>query len=179
MRIYIKGKFWLSVLKMFLIGLMYFFLQVDLWIVWSILTFIFNFMPMGSAVSTIAPIPFVALDPSKSYIAIATCLVWPIIVHNVVGNIVETRMFASSLNISPVTVLLALTFWTFLWGVLGALVCVPITAMLKVFLSEFQEHPYISPLVQLMSETKHKTAGPIGLKGPWSDVWQSPVCKTN
>jgi len=182
MRIYIKGKFWLSVLKMFLIGMMYFLLQVDLWVVWSILTFIFNFMPMGSAISTIAPIPFVALDPSKSYVAIATCLLWPILVHNIVGNIVETRMFASSLNISPVTVLLALTFWTFLWGVLGALVCVPITAMLKVFLLEFSGHPYISPLVQLMEEGGDRSTSAssrVTLKGAWSDVWQdqSPLTK--
>eukprot|EP00403_Amphidinium_massartii_P026285 CAMPEP_0178386404 /NCGR_PEP_ID=MMETSP0689_2-20121128/8543_1 /TAXON_ID=160604 /ORGANISM="Amphidinium massartii, Strain CS-259" /LENGTH=579 /DNA_ID=CAMNT_0020006741 /DNA_START=73 /DNA_END=1808 /DNA_ORIENTATION=+ len=180
MRIYIKGKFALSVLKMILIGLLYFLLQVDLWIIWTILTFIFNFMPMGSAISTIAPIPFVALDPTKSYIAIGACLVWPIVVHNVVGNIVETRMFASSLNINPVTVLLALTFWTFVWGVLGALVCVPITAMLKVFLQEFRDHPYIAPLVRLMEESKpsDEGGGMDRLRGAWTNVWQGDVAST-
>jgi len=140
MRMYIKQKFYLSVLKAFIIGGMFAALSVDLWIVWGLLTFFMNFMPMGSAVSTFAPMPFVILDPTKGYVIMAACFLCPVLVHNFVGNVIEPRVFASTLNLHPVTVLLAMTFWVTLWGVMGALVCVPITAMMRVCLSN--DHPY-------------------------------------
>mmetsp|Transcript_8615 Transcript_8615/g.24803 ORF Transcript_8615/g.24803 Transcript_8615/m.24803 type:complete len:545 (-) Transcript_8615:123-1757(-) len=150
MRAYIKGKFWLSVIKAFLIGGLFALLRVDLWIIWTMLTFVLNFMPLGSSVSTAAPIVFVVLDPAQSFLTAAICLAWPLLVHNLVGNLVEPRVFASSLNLHPVTVLLALTFWTTIWGVLGALVCVPLTACIRVVLLATREHPYVSPVVRLL-----------------------------
>merc|ERR1712032_419326 len=128
MRIFIKAKFYLSVCKSLLIGSVFAALQVDLWILWTVLTFVLNFMPLGSSISTMAPVPIILMDPSQSVFSVAMCVAWPILVHNLVGNVVEPRVFAESLNLHPVTVLLALMFWTALWGVLGALVCVPITA---------------------------------------------------
>merc|ERR1712048_702435 len=122
---------------------------IDLWPIWMLLTFILNFMPMGSAVSTFAPVPFVLLDPSKSFLVVGICVLWPLLIHNVVGNVVEPYIFADSLNLHPITVLLALTFWSSLWGVLGALVCVPLTAMIRVILREAESHPYATPVARL------------------------------
>lgn len=150
MRVYIKSKFWLSVFKAVVIGCMYFLLKVDLWPVWTILTFVLNFIPLGSAVSTAAPIPFIFLDSSKPWAFVAVCVLWPIIVHNVVGNVVEPRVFAHSLNLKPFVVLFSLTFWGFLWGILGALVCVPMTAAIRIILREFMDHPYVSSVVALL-----------------------------
>merc|ERR1712032_1039169 len=129
MRLYIQGKFYLTLLKSFLIGALFALRRFDLWLVWTILTFVLGFMPMGSVISTIAAIPFVIFDPNKSFIDIAICVFWPLIVHNIVGNVLEPRVFANSLSLHPVTVLFSLTFWTALWGIVGALVCVPLTAM--------------------------------------------------
>merc|ERR1711920_321220 len=107
-------------------------------------------MPLGSSISTVAPIPFVLLDPDKNFFALAVCILWPIAVHNVVGNVIEPRIFAKSLSLHPITVLLALTFWTALWGILGALVCVPITAMTHVVLVHLKDHPYAKPVLNTM-----------------------------
>jgi predicted PurR-regulated permease PerM len=158
MRIYIRQKFYLSVLKAFLIGTVMALLKVDLWIVWTLMTFLLNFMPLGSAVSTCAPILFIVLDPSKTFLSIAICIVWPVFVHNFVGNVVEPRVFASLLNLHPITVLLALTFWTVWWGVMGALVCVPLTAILRVTLVEASSHPYTAPFIDLMEGRLPKTS---------------------
>lgn len=149
MRIYIQQKFYLSVLKAFLIGLLFAILRVDLWLVWTLLTFVLNFVPLGSSISTLAPMPFVILDPDQRLLAICACIAWPLLVHNVVGNVVEPRLFASTLCLHPVTVLLALTFWTALWGVVGAVVCVPITAVVRVALRQ-ASHPYAEPVLRLL-----------------------------
>jgi len=150
MRTYIQAKFYLSLFKAVIIGVMYAVLDVDLWVLWTVLTFVLNFAPLGSAISTAAPLPFVFLDPEKNLLILAACLLWPLLVHNVVGNVVEPRIFANSLNLHPITVLLALTFWTAIWGVLGAIVCVPLTAMAHVVLDQVKAHPYARRLLGLM-----------------------------
>jgi len=129
---------------------MFFLLKVDLWVIWTILAFVLNFMPLGSSISTLAPVPLVVLDPGQSFFAVAVVVAFPLAVHNIIGNVVEPRIFANSLNLHPVTVLLALTFWSALWGMLGALVCVPLTAIVRVVLLEFRHHPYIPMLLALL-----------------------------
>merc|ERR1719356_516149 len=101
MKIYIQQKFYLAVVKSFAIGGAFAVLEVDLWVLWTILTFLMNFMPLGSAISTLAPIPFVILDPEKGIVDIAICILLPILVHNFVGNVVEPRLFAISLALHP------------------------------------------------------------------------------
>jgi predicted PurR-regulated permease PerM len=53
-----------------------------------------------------------------------------------VGAILEPRMMARAFNISPFVVLLALAFWSTLWGLPGALLAVPMTASLVLVLAE-------------------------------------------
>merc|ERR1712137_769384 len=115
-------------------------------------------MPLGSALSTLAPIPFVILDPDKGIVDIMICIAWPILVHNFVGNVVEPRLFAISLALHPVTVLLSLTFWTALWGVLGAIVCVPLTAVVRIVLLRVVSHPYAAPVLGVLEGSVNSTA---------------------
>ena len=50
-------------------------------------------------------------------------------------------MFGKSLELHPVTVLLALAFWFAIWGTPGAILSVPITAVIRIVLSHIS-HPY-------------------------------------
>jgi AI-2 transport protein TqsA len=43
-----------------------------------------------------------------------------------------------SMGLHPVTILLFLTFWGYLWGIPGMFLSVPITATLKIILSKFE-----------------------------------------
>jgi len=150
MRIYLHTKFYLSLFKAIVIGAVLALLRVDLWIIWTVLTFVLNFAPLGSLISTGLPMPFVFFDPTKTFWMLCIVILWPIVVHNVVGNVIEPRIFASTLSLHPVTVLLAMTFWTAVWGMFGALVCVPLTDMLHVLLHQASHHPYATPLRQLL-----------------------------
>lgn len=154
MRMYIIQKTYLSLLKAVLVGLMFFFLQVDLWFIWALLTFVLNFIPLGSAVATILPVIFVIFDPTKSWTDVIICAAVPVAIHNIVGNLIEPKMFADSLNLHPITVLLSLAFWSVVWGVFGALLSVPLSSALRIVLLEMHEHPYCLPIVKLM-EAKH------------------------
>lgn len=65
----------------------------------------------------------------------------------VTGNFIAPRVMGTSLNLSPWIILVALTFWTSLWGIPGAVFCVPIMAVAVVVLSEFQSTRAIAILI--------------------------------
>ena len=66
----------------------------------------------------------------------------------VIGNIVDPLAMGNSLNLSPFAILVALAVWTGLWGIPGAFLAVPITAILTIVLSEF---PGVRPISVLLS----------------------------
>ena len=48
------------------------------------------------------------------------------------GNVIEPKIMGDSLNLSPVVILLALIFFGWMWGIVGALLSVPIAAAIKI-----------------------------------------------
>lgn len=66
------------------------------------------------------------------------------------GNIIEPFVMGSSLNLSPYVILISLTVWTSLWGIPGAIVSVPISAVIVIILSEF---PGTRALAVLLSKS--------------------------
>eukprot|EP00811_Abedinium_folium_P005464 NODE_15032_length_1072_cov_2.757672.p1 GENE.NODE_15032_length_1072_cov_2.757672~~NODE_15032_length_1072_cov_2.757672.p1 ORF type:complete len:344 (+),score=40.62 NODE_15032_length_1072_cov_2.757672:98-1033(+) len=134
------------------------------------------FVPFGSFISTLAPMPVVILDPSKTFLAIAGCLLLPILIHQIVGNFIEPFFFADSMNLHPITIMLALTFWATVWGVLGALMCVPLTAMVRVVLKGAEMHHYIRPAIAILegSLTGFERGMPNHTSGPLHPPPPSP-----
>ncbi len=54
-----------------------------------------------------------------------------------VAAVLEPRMMGRAFNLSPFAVLLALAFWSTLWGLPGAVLAVPMTASLVLVLAAF------------------------------------------
>ena len=52
-----------------------------------------------------------------------------------VGNFIEPKRLGKSVQLHPLTMLLALMFWGVLWGPLGILLATPITGILALLLS--------------------------------------------
>jgi predicted PurR-regulated permease PerM len=56
----------------------------------------------------------------------------------------------NSLNLSPFAILASLAVWSALWGIPGAFLAVPITAILTIVFSEF---PGTRPVAVLLSKS--------------------------
>jgi len=117
-------------------------MRVPLVAVFGLLTFVLNFIPnIGSFFAILAPLPLVLLDPARSiWDAILVVLV-PFGIHNSLGCIVESSVMAEGLDMHPLTVVVALTFWGSVWGAAGAVLAVPVSCCLKLWLEEVN-HPY-------------------------------------
>ena len=68
--------------------------------------------------------------------------------HVSVGNFLEPKIQGDSLDLHPVTILVALIFWGMLWGIVGMFLAVPMTAILKILM---EPYTYTRPFAQLMA----------------------------
>ena len=114
-------------------------LGVPLSMVFGLLAFFLNFIPsVGSLIAMVLPLPVAYLTHVDQPHIWILAIVLPGLVQFVIGNIIEPRMQGDSLDLHPITVLLALVFWSLLWGIAGAIISVPITAVLKMVLQRFE-----------------------------------------
>ena len=105
---------------------------VDFALLWGFLTFLLNFIPnLGSIVATLLPVTL-ALLQFDTLAQPLIVLVLLGITQVTIGNVLDPRIMAFSLNLSPLFVLVSLIFWGWLWGIWGMLLAVPITATIKI-----------------------------------------------
>lgn len=111
-------------------------LNLDLALMFALLCFFLGFIPtLGSIVSTILPLP-IALLQYESMVPIALVILVPGLIQIILGNILEPKLLGKGLDLHPITILLSLMFWSLIWGVAGAFLAVPITAVLKIVLEK-------------------------------------------
>jgi predicted PurR-regulated permease PerM len=122
-------------------------LGVDFYVMWALFIFLFNYIPyLGSLVAVVFPVvlSFVQLDMERALV-VAGLLIG---IQVVLGNFVEPRMAGRRLGVSPLLILLSLSFWGLLWGIVGMILAVPLLVIVKIVLSNI---PETKPLATLMS----------------------------
>ncbi|WP_083671885.1 AI-2E family transporter [Sphingomonas montana] len=99
---------------------------------WGILAGLLRFVPyIGSFLAAVAPIALAAaIDPGWGT-AIAVALLF-VIVEPLVGYVVEPYLYGHSTGLSPVSVIVAAVFWTWIWGPIGLILSTPLTLCLVV-----------------------------------------------
>jgi len=108
--------------------------QTELAFMLAVLTFVLNFIPnIGPFISTMLPMPVLFLQYGFDWHMLLV-LVLLTAIHFVIGNILETKWLGQGMNLDPVVVVASLIFWALVWGVMGALLAVPLTAIVKMLL---------------------------------------------
>lgn len=148
-RRYITLKTLLSAATGVLTGLILAALGVKLAMVFGVLAFVLNFIPsVGSIVAVLLPLPVVLFDPAATGLTVALVLLLPGAVQMGIGNVLEPKLMGESLELHPITVLLALILWGMLWGVPGMVLATPITAVLKILMGQLE---LTRPVADLMA----------------------------
>lgn len=116
---------------------------------WAVLTAFLNFVPyVGSALGVIVPV-LMAVVQFQEIGAVVTLVLALSAAQFVIGNFLDPMVMGNSLNLSPFVILIGLAVWSELWGIPGAFLAVPITAIVTIVLSEF---PGTRPLAVLLSK---------------------------
>ncbi len=99
---------------------------------WGILAFLLNFIPyLGPLLGT----AFAFIISLLTFESIGHALALPavyIALNIVEGNFITPLILSRILTLNTVIVFLSIMFWTWLWGIPGALLAVPILATLKI-----------------------------------------------
>ncbi len=145
---YLAGKLALAGVSSVGVWLTFAILGVPLAMVWALLTFLLCFVPtVGVLIALVLPLPVLLVTPQLSQTTLILALAIPGTIH-FVANLFEPKVLGDSLGLHPITLMMALIFWTMLWGPAGALLAAPMTAVLMILLERFEGS---RPLAQLLA----------------------------
>jgi predicted PurR-regulated permease PerM len=101
-------------------------------LLWGVLAMLLRFVPyIGTFISIALPLALAtAVDPGWAK-AVWTVALFATL-ELVVSQAVEPFLYGRSTGLSPLAVMIAATFWTWLWGPVGLLVSTPLTLLIVV-----------------------------------------------
>lgn len=140
---------------------------LDFPILWGILAFALNYVPVvGSVIAGIPPV-ILALLLQGGWSAFAVGICYGLI-NIALGNLVEPMLMGRRFGLSTLVVIISVLFWGFIWGPVGMLLAVPITMMLKVGLDNSSDFRWLA-IAMSKERDKGKLALPAALPVLQSD----------
>jgi len=101
-------------------------------LLWGVIAFVVNFVPiLGPMVALVVFLMAGVLSLGVTWWALLPVGLY-LLIHVVEGEIVTPMLMARRFTINPVAVILALLFWYWMWGVPGAILAVPMLAIIKI-----------------------------------------------
>lgn len=123
--------------------------NVDYALFWALVIGLLNYIPyVGSFMGVVFPVlltlaQFGSLQTTLLVAGLLTAA------QMYVGNVLEPTMIGKQVNLSPFVVMVALSLWSALWGVAGAILAIPLTVIIAIVLAEFEA---TRPLAVLLAE---------------------------
>jgi predicted PurR-regulated permease PerM len=101
-------------------------------VLWGVVAGLLRFVPyIGAILAAIPPLALsAAIDPGWS-LTLYTALLF-VLIEPLVGYVVEPLLYGHSTGLTPIAVILAAVFWTWMWGPIGLILSTPLTLCLVV-----------------------------------------------
>lgn len=150
---YIIAKVGINLLAGIITTIVLSFVGVDYPIVWGLFVFLFNFIPtIGSAAALVFPVLFtlVQFDSAGTMILVLALMAG---IQTLAFNVAEPMILGKRLNLNPLLILLSVLVWGYIWGIVGMLLSVPLTAIIKIIISN-STSPNMEFFEHLMSKEK-------------------------
>ena len=114
-------------------AIMLHFLNMPNALLWGVMVALLNYIPyVGPAISGIVLtiVAFITFDDLGKIMLVPLCY---FALETVEGQFVTPLLTGRSLTLNPVMIFLSMLLWSWMWGVVGALIAVPILMTLKIF----------------------------------------------
>lgn len=139
---YVIIKSLISLTTGILVGIWMTILGVEFPILWGFLAFLLNYVPnLGVIIAAIPAVLFalIQLGPLQAVLVAVGYLA----INFIIGTAIEPRIVGRGVGLSTLVVFLSLIFWGNMLGLIGAVLCVPITMTLKFVLENNEETRWI------------------------------------
>jgi predicted PurR-regulated permease PerM len=101
-------------------------------LVWAVVAFCLNYIPILGPFAGVALFGVVGLATlGATWFAIVPAVLY-LAIHFAEGELITPMLLAKRFTLNPVAVMVALVFWYWLWGVQGAILSVPLLAITKI-----------------------------------------------
>lgn len=130
--------------------------ELDFFVLWGILAFALNYIPVvGSIIAGIPPAVLAILvhDFPRGVIVVSGYA----LINIFIGNFVEPSLMGRRFGLSTLVVIISVMFWGWLWGPVGMLLAVPLTMIIKVALDHSYEFHWLA-----VAMTPERNKGPSG-----------------
>ncbi len=125
---------------------------LDFALLWGFLAFVLNYIPtIGSIIATGLTIFMAVIQFTPNWIMIVYVAVLTISIEMVLGNIIDPRIQGVQLNISPLMILISLSFWGYIWGISGMFLAVPVMSIIQIICLMV---PSLKPVAIILSSGK-------------------------
>jgi len=121
-------------------------------VLWGFLAFLLNYIPyIGSIVAVVFPILLSLFQFPHSYTPAiaAVCL---FVIQFFMGSYLDPEMMGNKFNLSPILIIVSLFFWSYVWGIIGAFLAVPILAVIKIIIQNIESYKFIAVLMSKKAE---------------------------
>jgi len=150
---YIITKFVINLSAGALTTLVLYFYGLDYPIIWGLFVFLFNFIPtIGSALALILPVLF-SLVQFETLTSALIIFILMAVIQTIAFNMAEPMIIGNKLNLNPIIILLSVLIWGYIWGIVGMLLSVPITAIIKIIISNSKSEN-LEFISEMMSQRK-------------------------
>ena len=115
---------------------------------WGVMVALLNFVPYLGALTGIICMTIGAV---LSFDSLGYALIFPAIylgLGTLEGSFITPWIMGCSLTLNPVMILLSLTFWGWMWGIVGIVLAVPILATFNIFCAHIKP---MEPLAEFLS----------------------------
>jgi len=120
---------------------------IELATAWGVIAFVLNYVPfLGPLIATVFPTLFVLVQ-SGSWEACFAVFAGLNFIQFFIGSYLEPRIAGAALSMSPFIVLLAVFFWSFLWGIAGAFIGLPIMIAILTICEQHKSTEWIAHLL--------------------------------
>jgi predicted PurR-regulated permease PerM len=126
---------------------------VDYPLLWALISGLMYYIPnIGSIVATIPTVLFalVQLGLGGALWTLGSTM----LIHTILGNIIEPRIMGKGLGLSTLVVFLSLLFWGFILGMVGMILSVPFTMTIKIILEQNEKTKWLAILLGTPAEAK-------------------------
>ncbi len=117
-------------------------------LLWGAMAGLLNFIPYLGPMVTLAVLTAVSI---LSFDTLTAALLRPgtfLMLTTLEGQLLTPLILGARLMLNPVVIFISLIFWGWLWGVVGALIAVPLTMIIKILLDAL---PSLRPVGALLS----------------------------
>src|SRR5436305_9828970 len=117
-------------------------------VMWGVMVALLNFVPYLGALTGII---CMTIGAALSFDSLGYALIFPAVYlafGTLEGSFITPWIMGRSLTLKPVIILLSLTFWGWMWGIVGIILAVPILAAFKIFCAHIKP---MEPLAEFLS----------------------------